>query len=133
MRTSEQHSPAGEHGRTDKSGHGKNWSGREALTSWRAETDELVRKRKESERARGMALTNWRAQMTRRVRTEEEFKRTRDTHFLGNTDGRLTWETEKPERARGTHHLESADGRSSQETEESELARGTHVLESTDE
>jgi len=82
------HSQAGEHRWTDKSGHGKNPTGQEALTNWRAQMDEQVRTWKESNQVRAPltpwradkslhennlteqgVLTNWKVQMNGQVRT----------------------------------------------------------------
>ena len=52
-RLSKEHSHARFDRREDKSGHGKKLTERGALTSWRRQRDEIVRTRKEFDRARG--------------------------------------------------------------------------------
>ena len=51
-RSSEMYSPTGNSGRSKLSGHGKKYSERGTLTSWRQQREELVRTWKEIDRAR---------------------------------------------------------------------------------
>ena len=91
-RPTEAHSPTGDGRGSDLSGHRKKSTDRGALTSWRRQTEGLVR-------------------------TQKEIDRPRRTHFLETASGGTCQGTEETDRARRTHKLETASGGTCQVTE----------------
>jgi hypothetical protein len=92
----------------DCSRHGKKKaSERRALTTWRAQRDELVKTWKEANERE--ALTSWRAQRHGLVKTWKGSERPRGTHRLESTEG---WTSQDMERRRASEgHSQTGEHR----------------------
>jgi hypothetical protein len=79
------HSLSGERGQGNKSEYQKKIERATALTTWRVDggTSENGKKKKQSEQ---QALTDWRAQTEEQVRMAKETERATRSHFLESTD-----------------------------------------------
>ena len=139
IRQTEAHSQTGDGRQTDLSGHRKNPTDRGPLTSWRRQTEELVRTPKESDRPRPTHILETAdrgtCQDTERIRPTEAHslpgdgrQRNLSGHQKNPTDqGPLTnwrWQTDglvrtpkESDRPRPTHCLEAADRGTCQDTE----------------
>jgi len=74
------------------------------------------------------ALAFCRVQKEGRVRTEKEIRQARDTHFLLNTDGGTSEDSERMRASKGCSRPVECRGRLIRTAKESRQARGTHSL-----